>query len=220
MSQASDYYRDLAARRLADPHRRWFVGKYAELTSASFPPAYAGAGRRLGDATVTLEPAEHDALDERWLEPAGWPLRDVGRVAFVLKVVERLPNEEQPAFVQQVFQRGDNAEREALLRALPMISQPERFVETAADACRSHVQTVFEAIACENPFPARYFPDLNFNQLVLKAFFTEVAVRRIRGLDQRLTPELTRMANDYASERRAAGRAVPPDLEVVTLGQS
>jgi hypothetical protein len=78
------------------------------------------------------------------------------------------------------------------------------------------VQSVFEAIACENAYPARHFPDQNFNKLVLKAFFTGVGVARIVGLGGRRTAELRRMAEDYASERRAAGRSVPPDLGLVT----
>jgi hypothetical protein len=77
------------------------------------------------------------------------------------------------------------------------------------------VQTVFEAIACDNPFPASYFPELAFNQLVMKAFFTEAPVRSIWGLKERLNPELRRMALDYAAERKAAGRAVPEDLSLV-----
>jgi hypothetical protein len=74
------------------------------------------------------------------------------------------------------------------------------------------VQPVFEAIACENPFPALYFSEQSFNQMVLKAVFIEVAVERILGLTARITPELRRMAADYASERRAAGRSVPDDV--------
>jgi hypothetical protein len=62
----------------------------------------------------------------------------------------------------------------------------------------------------------RCFPEHNFNQLVLKAFFTGVAVARIEGLAARRSPELTRMALAYASERRAAGRSVPADLDLVT----
>ena len=93
---------------------------------------------------------------------------------------------------------------------------PERYLEVAIDACRSHVQSVFEDIACENAYPARHFPEHNFNQLVLKAFFTGVAVTRVQGLALRRSAELVRMAEAYASERRAAGRSVPPDLNVVT----
>ena len=62
----------------------------------------------------------------------------------------------------------------------------------------------------------RHFPEHNFNQMVLKSFFTGVAVERIEGLASRRSPELVRMAEAYASERRAAGRSVPPDLHLVT----
>jgi hypothetical protein len=89
-------------------------------------------------------------------------------------------------------------------------------VGIGVDACRSSVQTIFEAIACENPFPAARFPELNFNQMVLKALFTDVRLERIVGLDARVTSELRRMADAYASERRAAGRSVPPDIDRLT----
>lgn len=48
--------------------------------------------------------------------------------------------------------------------------------------------------------------------MVLKARFTGVALERIIGLKKRATPELRRMAADYASERGAAGRSVPKDV--------
>ena len=48
--------------------------------------------------------------------------------------------------------------------------------------------------------------------MVLKALFNEVALSRIAGLAGRRNAELTRMAADYASERRAAGRTVPADI--------
>jgi hypothetical protein len=151
--------------------------------------------------------------------PEGWPLKHIARSALIQGLLGRLPDGEHPATLTQLFRGGDSAEREALLRTLPLLREPGRFVDIGVEACRSHVQSVFEAIACENPFPARYFPDPNFNQLVLKAFFTGVAVRRIVGLADRRNAELIRMAHAYASERRAAGRSVPADLDSVTQGQ-
>lgn len=62
------------------------------------------------------------------------------------------------------------------------------------------------------PHPSRHFPDLNFNQMVLKAVFTGVPVSRIVGLAARASSDLARMAEAYASERRAAGRPVPSDV--------
>ena len=66
---------------------------------------------------------------------------------------------------------------------------------------------------------AAHFPDLNFNQLVMKAIFIEAPVARIEGLAARRNADLARMARDYASERRAASRTVPPELALV-LGES
>jgi hypothetical protein len=54
--------------------------------------------------------------------------------------------------------------------------------------------------------------------MVLKAIFMEVPVRRIEGLAGRLTTELGRMVSGYASERRAAGRPVPADVDYVLRG--
>jgi hypothetical protein len=74
---------------------------------------------------------------------------------------------------------------------------------------------VFAAIACDNPYPAALFPSLNFNQLVLKVIFNELPLSRVMGYQERITPELQRMARDFGDERRAAGRAVPDDLSLL-----
>jgi hypothetical protein len=72
-------------------------------------------------------------------------------------------------------------------------------------------------VACENPYPARHFPDRNFNQMVLKALFNGVALVRIVGLSSRLNGELSRMAGDYANERRVAGRSIPSDISLAMM---
>jgi hypothetical protein len=134
----------------------------------------------------------------------------------LLLAAEHLPARDLPELVEECYHRGDNRERQAIVRAMPLLPEPERFLEIGVDACRTHIQPLFEAIACENPYPAAYFPDLNFNQMVLKTLFIGVALERIAGLPGRVTPELGRMAGDYASERRAAGRSVPADIWRVT----
>jgi hypothetical protein len=217
MSGARHPYANLVSKRASPEAAAWFSLRYDQLDRATFGVAYAGAGRRLG-----MEPFEPSSADRADLTdngipiPLGWPLSGIGRTALLIEMCARLAAEEHVALVTGLFKTGDNAERAALLRALTCLPGPERFVDVAVDACRSSVQSVFEAIACENPYPARFFPELNFNQLVLKAFFTEVPVRRIVGLDARRSPELVRMAEGYASERRAAGRSVPADLSAVT----
>jgi hypothetical protein len=210
-------YLDLVVARAAAPASEWLCARCATLDADNFGLVYAGAGRRLG-----LAPVEPSADEVRGLEaaglivPRGWSLSAVGRAALLALVCARLDRAARLRLAEGVFKTGDNDERAALLRTLSILPEPESFVELAIDACRTHVQTVFEAIACDNPYPMRHFPEHNFNQMVLKSFFTGVAVKRIEGLAARRTPELVRMAEAYASERRAAGRSVPADLRLVT----
>lgn len=144
--------------------------------------------------------------------PEGWGLDEVGRAALLIEVLADLALEEHFSLVGELFVKGEIREKQAVLRVLAYLPEPQRFLDAAVEACRSHVQPIFEAIACENPYPAAHFPEPNFNQMVLKALFTGVPLRRIVGLTDRVTDELRRMAADYASERRAAGRSVPADI--------
>jgi hypothetical protein len=215
-------YLELLSER-APAASAWLRGTCERLTPATFPAAYASSGRRFGMEPVSSTAKENARLAEAGLVvPLGWLRRDLARSLLLSTLVEALDevganaNTPAPACLSALFRTSDNAEREALLKTLPMLPRPERFLDTAVEACRTHVQSVFEAIACENAYPARHFPDLNFNQLVLKAFFLEIAVRRIVGLNERNNPELVRMADAYASERTAAGRSVPSDLDAVT----
>ena len=178
--------------------------------------AYSKLARMLG--SNRLEFAHQEIASEnaaRFLAFQGRPLHEFGRAALVLFALERLPAEEHVEFIDELFMRGDSREQEALLRTLSMIPNPGRFLATAVEACRGNVQTVFEAIACENPYPGCYFPESNFDQLVLKAIFTGVSLQRIVGLPDRITPALKSMASDHIKERTAAGRPVHEDIALI-----
>ena len=134
------------------------------------------------------------------------------RVALLVLADRELAGPPMVDLADNCFRHGDNEERRAVLRALSLLTEPAGYVDIAAQATRTSVATVFQALACENPFPARHLPELNFNQMVLKALFIEVPLPRVMGLGTRVTPELARMAEGYAAERRAAGRSVPADI--------
>jgi hypothetical protein len=142
-----------------------------------------------------------------------WTLTDLVRAALVGRALEFLPGERQPGWHLTLLEAGELGEQVSLLRTLQLLAEPGRFLETGLQACRTNAVSVFEAIVCDNPFVAEHFPPLNFNQAVLKAVFMGVSLRRIEGLDGRITPELRRMAAGYKSERQAAGRSVPVDIE-------
>ena len=94
------------------------------------------------------------------------------RAAFLLRALRASPPSEHVEFVREVYRRGDFLEQAALLQALILVPDPARFVNIAVESRRTNVSDVFEAIACENRYPAAHFADANFNQLVIKAFFT------------------------------------------------
>lgn len=221
-SQVERVLRELVERRLEQPAREWLARTSAAIGAApdhgAFLEAFTAAARRLGRARLAPTEEETARLAGAGVSwPIGtWGADELGRVALLVTAAAHWPEAELEALVEACYRQADGAEREAMLRALPLLSAPERFLGIAVDACRSHIQPLFDAIACENPYPALHFPELNFNQLVLKALFTGVPLQRILGLEGRVTPELRRMAAGYASERRAAGRSVPPDIGRLT----
>src|SRR5262249_9425117 len=162
--------------------------------------AYTAAPRHVGRAPIGDR--EYDR----------WTADDAARAVLLLGIAERMEPHAFVATAIECFERGDSREQQSWLRGLSLMPEPERFRETAIDACRTNIVPLFESIACENPYPSRCFPEPNFNQLVLKAMFNNIALARIVGLSGRSNAELTRMAADYAAERRAAGRAVPSDI--------
>ncbi|MEY4514867.1 MAG: hypothetical protein RLZZ450_6989 [Pseudomonadota bacterium] len=148
-------------------------------------------------------------------EPAPCTVLDLARLALVLAAFERTPPSEHAATLDELYRTGEQREQQSILRTLIRYPEPARFTTLAVEACRTNSVLVFSAIANDNPFPAHHFPELSFNQLVLKAIFLGVPVARIQGLASRVNSELRRMLQDYASERRAAGRVLPEDVSAV-----
>jgi hypothetical protein len=203
--------------RLSEEAASWFrqalhkVSAKGEATDA-FLIMWSGAGRRLGQARV-----EAPTDDEKRLSffPDGFGADELGRMLLLQgALAARLP-EAHAALVNELFVTGDLRERQAVLKSLSHLPAPERFVAVAVEAVRNHAIPVVEAIACENGFAARHFSEEAFNQLVLKCLFCEISLERVRGLAARVTPELRRMVEGYANERRAAGRPVPADTQLV-----
>lgn len=210
----------LADQPQGDAAKGWLA---QALADASCPGAaesgvlltqHARAARHLRRLHAELPPALHRSLFRRGVHaPQSWSAVDCARVLLTLLALGRLPMHAHVAFVRQLFLKGDSDERRALLQGLVLLPEPVRFTELAIDACRSSVRSVFDAIASDNQFPARYFPDAAFHQLVLKALSVELPIERLVGLSDRFTRDLRRMVSEYASERRAAGRAVSADTQ-------
>lgn len=210
MPEPETTVRQLLERRLAEP-ARFFEradGDVTKPTSIGFRALFASVPRRLG-------PAASHKLETPFADlPAArphWTNTDLARLWLLLGALWHVPVGDQASWLIGLFEAGEIGEQVSILRTLSALPEPERFVETGEQACRHNSLDVFEAIVAENPYLAEQFPELSFNQAVMKAIFNQVSVRRIEALETRVTPELSRMAAGYASERRAAGRPVPDD---------
>jgi hypothetical protein len=174
--------------------------------------AYTAASARVGRSSIQLDAALRQPFASVDLDVSRWTTDDVARAALLLSAAARLSADAFADAAAACYERGDAREQQSWLRAVSLLPDPARFLRLTIDACRTNIIPVFEAIACENPYPSRYFPERNFNQMVLKSLFNSIALTRIVGLPRRLNSELSRMASDYAAERRAAGRTVPADI--------
>lgn len=160
-----------------------------------------------------LKAAELDAasvLIEGW-SPERWTPLEAARVVLVLSRPD-LMEAGGPVAIEAAFRFADEGELCALYRSLAHLPQPDRYVDRAAEGCRTNMVTVFEADVCDTPFAALHFDAVAFNQAVIKAIFIGAPLWRLWSLDRRLSDELARMALDLVDERRSAHRAVQPDL--------
>ena len=120
------------------------------------------------------------------------------------------------AFVEDAVTATSTATRassKAGCEAVALLPHPQRFLAVVIDACRTNILPLFEAVACENPYPGPSLP-----RAQLQPDGPEGALQRTSRLrassacQTRLNSDLARMAADYAAERRAAGRSVPVDI--------
>ncbi|MEJ7912578.1 MAG: EboA domain-containing protein [Chitinophagaceae bacterium] len=114
--------------------------------------------------------------------------------------------------IETLFAGAELNEQVALYGALPLLAYPSFWSARCAEGIRSNMADVLESIMCFNPYPARYLAEPAWNQMVLKAFFTEKKTEQIIGLEERANPLLAEILIDYAHERWAAQRSVNPLL--------
>lgn len=150
--------------------------------------------------------------------PNAWSMLEAARITLILSRNDLLSNDFPDCF-NRWFNYADEGELCALYRAIPLLPEPQRFVWRAAEGCRTNMKSVFTAVTCDSPFPQKYFDDVAWNQLLVKALFTETPLTRVYGLDLRISTTLSHMVLDYMDERSSAGREIPLD-SWLCLGES
>ena len=114
--------------------------------------------------------------------------------------------------IENLFKAAEMNELAALYSSLFVFEYPGEWQARCAEGIRSNIGIVLEAIMYNNAYPVEYLSDQQWNQLVLKAFFTDKNINRIIGIDERANKALASTLVDYAKERWAAHRSVNPQL--------
>lgn len=212
----TDLLHNWLAKRLTPSSLAWLDEKQQQIAKSGakrvFFTAFSAVPRYTGKQDLKLTLTELQAATATlpgWL-PTYWSIDQAARTLILLALSSA--NQDYYQTLEQVFTAADMGELVALYQALPLLPTPEQHRARAAEGLRSNIKAVFDAIALRNPYPAEYFDNLAWNQMVLKALFVGSPLHLIQGLDRRANPELARMLIDYAHERWAAGRLISPEL--------
>ena len=221
MTPSRDPLRGQAARRLLREWLRrqldaaqnaWLDEQLANLaedpSDGTLAIALGLAPRRLGKVDLQFDAAAARSALEGW-DPAGWSVVDAARILVLTE--SSLTNGFAERF-RALCRTADVAELVSLYRGLPLYPDPAALEPQVGEGLRSNMRSVFEAIAHRNPYPRLHFDQHRWNHMVLKALFVGSPLAPIQGLDERANPELARILCDFAHERWAASRPVPPEL--------
>ncbi len=119
------------------------------------------------------------------------------------------------ASLMLLIKYADDEEKSSIVKGLFFIDEAGDLTDVIIDLCRTNSVDLLAAIGIGNPYPSIFFPQNNFNQLVLKLLFCQLDIRFVIGLFERKNLELSRMASDYKQERINANRTIPLNIELV-----
>ncbi len=169
------------------------------------------ARRRLGHQRVLGENACFETAEKEILPMYHWNQADAARALMLLQAAITFPPQTD-AIIECYFQQGDETEVAVITRILILFDNAENHIFHAREVSRTNSKPLYAALAQYNPYPAKFFSDHEFNQLVLKGLFMGIAIAPIIGLLRRANRELSQMCEDYIDERAAAGRSIPADI--------
>lgn len=195
----------------------WLNGKIAVITQTTSEKilftTFSAVPRYMGKAELNLsidELENANQLIQGW-KPINWTVDQVGRTLLLLHF-ESQDRDRYVATIDKILAAADVGETVAFYQSLPLLPHPEAFRLRAAEGIRSNMTSVFNAVALNNPYPAKYLDDLAWNQMILKALFVGTPLHPIYDLERRNNPQLCQILIDYANERLAAKRTVSPEL--------
>lgn len=184
-----------------------------EKGSAQLNLAFAAIPKKTGRQPIKLTEEEKKIVEgiHKEFSIDDWTIDRLCRL-WLLTQADASEKDVYCSKIENLFKAAEMNELAALYSSLFFFAYPEEWQHRCTEGIRSNIGIVLEAIMYNNPYPFTNLDDLAWNQLVLKAFFTEKSINRIIGIDERANKELAWILIDYANERWAAHRTVNPQL--------
>ncbi|WP_405793193.1 EboA domain-containing protein [Streptomyces sp. NBC_01506] len=188
----------------------WLDQALAEAAEAA-EAADAAETAHEGTAPDNVAPARWELHFAAAGRHCGRPNADAARTLLLRRAAADVPT------LTRLYHQGNAAERRAVLLTLPHLVPGPEALPLVEDALRTNDTTLVEAAV--GPYAADHLDPHAWRHAVLKCLFTGVPVTAVADAERRAhgDGELARMLTDFASERTAAGRSVPPDLHRVLI---
>lgn len=191
----------------------WLSENLSSVDTRQINTAFAVMPRKTGKSAIQISPELISKIHQ--VKPGftveNWTMDKLGRLCLLLHL-DPADQEKYFKIIENLFLAAEVSELVALYSFLPVFAWPDLWKLRCAEGIRSNIGLVLEAIMYHNPYPEKYLDEKAWNQLILKAFFTDKDINLIPGIDERSNSELALTLKDYAYERWAAGRKINPFL--------
>lgn len=177
------------------------------FTSFSIAPRFTGKNKLL----LNDEDIEQANTLKEGFRPANFTTDQASRILLLFHAYK---NDIKLFFskIEKILNAADINEQVAIYSSFSLFPHAEFFSGKAAEGIRTNITAVFDAIVLENPYTFEHLSEDAWNQMVLKAIFTNRPLYKIYGFAKRRNASLAKMISEFAHERWAAGRNVTPEL--------
>lgn len=206
---------DPISHLLSNDDRNYLIDCEREIKNSykkSFIRIFSTLNRKMSSAiqTAVISEPQTESTKTESLIIENWSAVQLIRVWLISLIDDE--EEEYGKFINNLFSYSDMHELAALYASLPILKYPENWIGRCQEGVRSNIGLVQEAVIEHNKYPYLYLDESSWNQLVLKAFFTDKNVLNIYGLFERNNQTLAESVVDYIYERYSAKREIHPIL--------
>ena len=214
VDELTNIFKAILRDNLSADAYEWLIGKELSVQNTiQFNTAFVTIPRKTGRQPVkctrqqaeTITKARNRLIVEHWTT-------DVLARAWLILQLDTSEKAKYFANIENLFVAAEVHELVALYSSLPIFAYPGMWASRCSEGIRNNIGDVLTAIMCSNPYPSEFLNEAAWNQMILKAFFTEKPIDKILGLSERANINLAKTLVDYAHERWAAHRAVNPLL--------